>query len=205
MPNPILKSAVLLAFTTLSALAVAADAGRYLQRSVAPGDERAASRQLVRRQVRARQHGRGHVLGREIRRDLAQVVVGQVLDHIGHQRVLAAARAEVLQLVVQVAGRLAGDARVVVRARRRRRRGRAAVARRARGHALRQRVRHGALRLRAERAGKLDGRVYEVRFRATDPAGTACSGTVKVCMPHEESATPTCVEGPFDYEVSACP
>ncbi len=44
---------------------------------------------------------------------LAQVVVGQVVDHVDHHRIGATAFAEIHQLVVQVAGRLAGDARVI--------------------------------------------------------------------------------------------
>jgi hypothetical protein len=39
--------------------------------------------------------------------------------------------------------------------------------------------------LRAERAGRGDGRVYHVRFSATDPAGLSCSGEVTVGVPHD--------------------
>jgi hypothetical protein len=54
------------------------------------------------------------VLAREVIRDLVQVIIRQVLDHPGHQRILAPAVAEIAQLVVQVAGRLAGDAREIL-------------------------------------------------------------------------------------------
>ena len=37
--------------------------------------------------------------------------------------------------------------------------------------------------LRAERAGSGNGRVYAVQFRATDPDGASCTGTVKVSVP----------------------
>jgi hypothetical protein len=63
----------------------------------------------------------------------------------------------------------------------------------------------GDLRLRAERAGRLNGRVYRVQFEATDDGGATCSGTVKVCMPHEESTTPTCVEDSSIYDSFVCP
>lgn len=63
----------------------------------------------------------------------------------------------------------------------------------------------GTLQLRAERAGKLEGRVYEVHFTAADPAGASCGGTVKTCMPHDESGTATCVEGGLDFDATTCP
>lgn len=37
--------------------------------------------------------------------------------------------------------------------------------------------------LRAERAGSGNGRVYAVQFKATDPDGASCTGTVKVSIP----------------------
>jgi hypothetical protein len=51
--------------------------------------------------------------------------------------------------------------------------------------------------LRAERAGTGNGRVYVVRFTATDDQGGSCSGTVKVAVPH--SKKDTAVEGPQIY------
>ncbi|MBV8454304.1 MAG: AbrB/MazE/SpoVT family DNA-binding domain-containing protein [Deltaproteobacteria bacterium] len=44
--------------------------------------------------------------------------------------------------------------------------------------------------LRAERDGQRDGRVYHVDFRSTDSEGTACTGEVKVCVPHDQSVVP---------------
>jgi hypothetical protein len=41
------------------------------------------------------------------------------------------------------------------------------------------------LRLRAERSGRGDGRVYRIAFTATDPSGASCSGTVAVTVPHD--------------------
>lgn len=48
--------------------------------------------------------------------------------------------------------------------------------------------------LRASRAGNGDGRVYHVTFEATDPAGAACTGTVAVCVPHDQGK-PACGDG----------
>jgi hypothetical protein len=41
------------------------------------------------------------------------------------------------------------------------------------------------VRLRAERSGRGDGRVYRVAFTATDPSGASCTGTAKVSVPHD--------------------
>lgn len=40
--------------------------------------------------------------------------------------------------------------------------------------------------VRADRAGKGDGRVYHITFEASDPAGASCTGTVTVCVPHDQ-------------------
>jgi hypothetical protein len=40
-------------------------------------------------------------------------------------------------------------------------------------------------RVKAERAGKGDGRVYRILFEATDPSGASCTGEVRVCVPHD--------------------
>ena len=40
-------------------------------------------------------------------------------------------------------------------------------------------------RVKAERAGKGDGRVYHILFEATDPSGASCTGEVTVCVPHD--------------------
>lgn len=41
-------------------------------------------------------------------------------------------------------------------------------------------------RVKAERAGKGDGRVYRIEFKATDPSGAPCTGQVTVCVPHSQ-------------------
>lgn len=45
-----------------------------------------------------------------------------------------------------------------------------------------------------------NGRVYYVGFTARDASGAACSGTVKVCVPHDQGQRSTCIDdGPkFD-------
>lgn len=41
------------------------------------------------------------------------------------------------------------------------------------------------VRLRAERSGRGDGRVYRLAFTASDPSGARCSGSVTVTVPHD--------------------
>ena len=42
------------------------------------------------------------------------------------------------------------------------------------------------VRLRAERSGKGDGRVYVVSFTGTDPSGANCSGALRVTVQHDQ-------------------
>jgi outer membrane protein assembly factor BamB len=60
-----------------------------------------------------------------------------------------------------------------------------------------------AAEVRAERAGLGDGRVYHIAFTARDDRGGACSGTVTVCVPHDDDEGRECVDqGPlFDSTV----
>ncbi len=55
------------------------------------------------------------------------------------------------------------------------------------------------LTLRAERNGNVqtpgEGRVYHVFFTADDGAGGQCKGEVTVCVPHDQGARATCVDG----------
>ena len=56
--------------------------------------------------------------------------------------------------------------------------------------------------VRAERNGNPktpgNGRVYYVNFTATDPAGAFCTGTVQVCVPHDNRPGASCVaDGPI--------
>jgi PKD repeat protein len=50
------------------------------------------------------------------------------------------------------------------------------------------------LELRAERSGGGNGRVYEISFTATDGEGGSCSGTVTVCVPHDQGNGDDCVD-----------
>ena len=54
------------------------------------------------------------------------------------------------------------------------------------------------LQVRAERTGNKkvpgDGRVYYIDFTARDPSGATCTGTVLVCVPHDQG-NGTCVPG----------
>ena len=60
-------------------------------------------------------------------------------------------------------------------------------------------------RLRAERRGRGDGRVYHVTFLADDARGGQCNGTVTVCVPRTPGAV--CVDqGPlFESVAVSCP
>jgi len=55
------------------------------------------------------------------------------------------------------------------------------------------------LQLRVERSGQGNGRVYHVTFEATDGQGGACTATVAVCVPHDQSGAP-CVDGGPRYD-----
>lgn len=52
-----------------------------------------------------------------------------------------------------------------------------------------------AVSLRADRAGQGDGRTYHVSFSASDGQGGTCTGTVRVCVPHDQGRGRTCGDG----------
>ncbi len=58
--------------------------------------------------------------------------------------------------------------------------------------------------VRAERSGKRNGRVYYIRFSATDPSGASCNGTVTVGVPHDQ-AHPAVGDGPAYDSTKAGP
>jgi cysteine-rich repeat protein len=62
------------------------------------------------------------------------------------------------------------------------------------------------VQLRAERQGSGDGRVYHVTFVASDPLGAACTGTVTVCVRHDQRPGGTCGDGGpiFDSFADVC-
>jgi hypothetical protein len=60
------------------------------------------------------------------------------------------------------------------------------------------------IQIRADRAGGRDGRVYRITFEARDGQGGTCTGTVTVCVPHDQGRGRTCGDGGgvFDSAVS---
>ncbi|MGD2064126.1 MAG: hypothetical protein PVF51_11160, partial [Nitrospirota bacterium] len=61
----------------------------------------------------------------------------------------------------------------------------------------------GEVKLRAERSGRHDGRIYRVSFEARDPQGAQCSGEVRVCVPHDRSGR-GCIERPEQFDSLDC-
>jgi hypothetical protein len=61
-------------------------------------------------------------------------------------------------------------------------------------------------RIRAERSGSGDGRVYHVAFVADDGRGGQCTGAVAVCVPHDQRSRRSCVDqgALFDSTVNMC-
>ena len=53
--------------------------------------------------------------------------------------------------------------------------------------------------LRAERSGTGNGRVYQIHFTATDSEGGSCSGSVSVCVPHDQRPGHVCVDDGQNY------
>jgi chitodextrinase len=60
------------------------------------------------------------------------------------------------------------------------------------------------VKLRAERSGTGDGRVYHIDFTADDGKGGACAGAVTVCVPHDRAKGGACADQGrlFDSTVS---
>jgi len=54
--------------------------------------------------------------------------------------------------------------------------------------------------VRAEREGTGNGRVYAISFTATDPAGAECSGSVTVCVPHDQGPDHECIDDGQGYD-----
>jgi len=62
-----------------------------------------------------------------------------------------------------------------------------------------------AVRVRAERSGTMDGRVYHLVFTASDGRGATCQGEVTVCVPHDQGQGSVCVDqGPL-FNSAVCP
>ena len=58
-------------------------------------------------------------------------------------------------------------------------------------------------RVRAERSGQGNGRVYEISFEAHDGSGGVCNGTVQVCVPHDKGNANGCVDDGQIYDSTA--
>jgi hypothetical protein len=56
-----------------------------------------------------------------------------------------------------------------------------------------------AARVRAERSGQLNGRLYFIGFAATDDKGGACSGVVTVGVPHDQGGMPSPIDSGFRF------
>jgi hypothetical protein len=61
------------------------------------------------------------------------------------------------------------------------------------------------VRVRAERSGQGDGRVYHLRFVASDGRGGSCEGGVTVCVPHDQGHGSECVDQGPVYSSMSCP
>jgi cysteine-rich repeat protein len=61
--------------------------------------------------------------------------------------------------------------------------------------------------LRSERSGQGDGRVYHVAFQAADRCNAVCTGSVTVCVRHDQRPNGTCGDGGplFDSTAGAPP
>ncbi len=59
-------------------------------------------------------------------------------------------------------------------------------------------------RLRAERSGRGNGRIYEISFEANDGKGGSCTGSVNVCVPHDEGkGRQRCIDDGQIYDSAA--
>jgi probable HAF family extracellular repeat protein len=66
-------------------------------------------------------------------------------------------------------------------------------------------IQGGTVMLRAERAGKGNGRVYRISFTATDGQGGSCAGAVLVCVPRDMRPGTVCVVDSLIYNSILCP
>jgi hypothetical protein len=57
-------------------------------------------------------------------------------------------------------------------------------------------------KIRAERNGNGNGRVYEITFMATDSMGAQTEGFVKVCVPHDQGKGSACIDDGQLYDAT---
>ena len=59
--------------------------------------------------------------------------------------------------------------------------------------------------VRAERSGLGNGRVYVISFTANDPIGATCTGSVSVCVPHDQKPGHICIDDGQNYDSTVEP
>jgi len=59
--------------------------------------------------------------------------------------------------------------------------------------------------VRAERSGLGNGRVYVISFTANDPIGAMCTGSVSVCVPHDQKPGHVCIDDGQNYDSTVEP
>ncbi|HMK16038.1 MAG TPA: Ig-like domain-containing protein, partial [Methanomicrobiales archaeon] len=57
--------------------------------------------------------------------------------------------------------------------------------------------------LRTERSGNNNGRMYTISFIADDGMGGSSAGTMKVCVPHDQSQKCQCIDDGPNYDATA--
>ena len=62
-----------------------------------------------------------------------------------------------------------------------------------------------SVRLRSERMGGGNGRVYTITFKVADAAGNVASATKKITVPHSQNGSPAVDDGPAFTVLSECP
>ncbi len=60
-------------------------------------------------------------------------------------------------------------------------------------------IKPGAFLVRRERQGGSNGRVYTIKFKATNSIGTTCTGSLNLCVP-KSAANQTCTEDNVKYD-----
>jgi len=62
-----------------------------------------------------------------------------------------------------------------------------------------------SVRLRSERKGNGNGRVYTITFKVADTSGNVGTATKKITVPHSQNGTPAVDDGPVFTVLSECP
>ena len=56
------------------------------------------------------------------------------------------------------------------------------------------------MKVRAERSGTADGRVYAITFTGTDAGGLSCTGSANVSVPHDQKPSTSAVNSGQNYD-----